>query len=150
MCSSDLDAGLAPKAPEPPAEALTAMANQRLLASGGSASAVFSIDRASIIADGDTLNGNLVVHLDIIGANGTHLGLAQAQVSRQFSGTGDSKAALYALVKQMMADMNVEFEYQVRRSLKDWLLTAGGEPVGSATSFAMRRRAQLAIALPVP
>ncbi|MBB3174043.1 hypothetical protein FHR90_001879 [Endobacter medicaginis] len=128
------DGGLAAKAPEPPAEALTAMANQRLVASGGNATAVFSIDRASITADGDTLDGHLAVHLDIIGANGTKLGLAQAQVSRQFTGTGDSKAALYAMVKQMMADMNVEFEYQVRRSLKDWLLTASGAPVNATVS----------------
>lgn len=126
--------GLAAQAPEPPAEALTAMANQRLVASGGNATAIFSIDRASITADGDALDGHLAVHLDIIGANGAHLGLAQAQVSRQFTGTGDSKAALYALVKQMMADMNVEFEYQARRSLKDWLLTAGGAPVDARVS----------------
>jgi hypothetical protein len=35
----------------------------------------------------------------------------------------DGPAALYDLTKAAMADMNVEFEYQVRHSLHDWLVS---------------------------
>ena len=33
----------------------------------------------------------------------------------------DIRPVLYDLTKGMMADMNVEFEYQIRRNLKNWL-----------------------------
>ena len=32
------------------------------------------------------------------------------------------------MTRAMMDDMNVEFEYQVRRSLKDWLATTTAVP----------------------
>jgi hypothetical protein len=30
---------------------------------------------------------------------------------------------LYGMTRQMLADMNVEFEYQIRGKLKDWLVS---------------------------
>ena len=33
-------------------------------------------------------------------------------------------AVLYQITKTLMDTMNVEFEYQVRRSLRDWLIAA--------------------------
>ena len=39
------------------------------------------------------------------------------------------RSVLYDFVGQMMTDMNVEFEFQVKRSLRDWLqLTATDAP----------------------
>ena len=37
-------------------------------------------------------------------------------------------AAWYDLTKQMLDDMNVELEFQIRRSLKDYLQTTGTAP----------------------
>jgi hypothetical protein len=110
--------------PQPPAEALERMARDRLFPAGSSGRAVFVIDDASIIRNGNALYGTLAVHLDIIGADGHRTGYAEARVARTRTGPAvddDLPGSLYDLTKQMMDDMNVEFEYQVRRSLKDWL-----------------------------
>ena len=44
------------------------------------------------------------------------------------------RTVLYDMTKSMMSDMNVEFEYQIRRNLKDWLTNgaAPGMPVEQA------------------
>ena len=43
-------------------------------------------------------------------------------------GIGDLRTALYDITTQMMQDMNVEFEFQVRQSLRDWLQVATTAP----------------------
>nr|WP_321985626.1 hypothetical protein [uncultured Lichenicoccus sp.] len=125
-------------APVPPDQSLQRMAQDRLVAAGNSGSAVFTIDRASITEDpGGALDGRLAVHLDIVTANGGHAGYAEAHVSRQLV-PGDPDASsgkrreLYDLNRQMMQDMNVELEYQVRHSLRDWLVDAGGAPLAGS------------------
>ena len=129
---------LGPTAPVPPDQALQQMARDRLVAAGNSASAIFTIDQASIIGSGGgALDGHLAVHLDIMTANGGHAGYAEAHVSRQFvpgAATPDdgTRAQLYSLTQQMMQDMNVELEYQVQRSLRDWLVDASGAPVAGS------------------
>ena len=130
---------LGPSSPVPPEQALQQMAQDRLVAAGNSGTAVFTIDQASITGQpGGALDGTLAVHLDIIGNSGGHSGYAEAHVSREFvPGTGDNgdagglKAQLYTLTSQMMQDMNVEFEFQLRRTLGDWLLDASGAPVAA-------------------
>lgn len=118
--------------PSPPADALTRMARDRLFAAGTSGSAVFVIDQASIVrGPGGALDGQLAVHLDMLTEGGRHAGFAEARDARQHvpgSDGEDQRAALYAISKQMMDDMNVELEFQVRRSLKEWLETAGSVP----------------------
>ncbi|WP_428374783.1 hypothetical protein [Lichenicoccus sp.] len=125
-------------APVPPDQALQRMAQDRLVAAGNSGSAVFTIDRAAIIEEpGGTLDGRMAVHLDIVTTNGGHAGYAEAHVSRQLV-PGDPDAAagtrrqLYDLNRQMMQDMNVELEFQLRRSLRDWLVDAGGAPLAGS------------------
>ena len=112
-------------APVQPADALRQMAQERLIPAGGGGRAVFVIDDASIIQTANRFEGNLQVHLDIGTADGTNSGYAEARVSRTRTIVDDSadaaRAALYELVRQMMDDMNVEFEFQVRRSLRDYL-----------------------------
>jgi hypothetical protein len=111
------------RSPVPPAEALRQMAIDRLAANGSTGHAVFVIENASIRrASGDTLVGALAVRLDIIVGNGPPTAYAEARVSRSVANDpGPLPATLYKLTRQMMFDMNVEFEYQVRHSLKDWL-----------------------------
>ncbi len=131
---------LAQGAPVPPEQALRQMAQDRLVAAGNSGTAVFTIDQASITGQpGGTLDGTLAVHLDIIGNSGGQSGYAEAHVSHEYvpgSGAdgdaGGLKAQLYALTGTMMQDMNVEFEYQLRRTLGDWLLDASGAPVSAS------------------
>lgn len=128
---------LAPTAPVPPDQALQQMARDRLIAVGNSGTGVFTIDQASISGSGGgALDGRLAVHLDILTGNGGHTGYAEAHVSRQFipganSVDAGTRAQLYELTQQMMQDMNVELEYQVRRSLRDWLVDASGTPVAA-------------------
>ncbi len=130
---SDLSA----QSPVQPVDAMRTMAQQRLVAAGNSGTAVFTIDQAAITGEpGGTLNGTLAAHLDILGPSGGHNGYAEAHVLRQFvpGATTDNdglKTQLYNLTNQMMSDMNVELEYQVRRTLGDWLLDASGAPVGA-------------------
>lgn len=128
---------LAGSAPFPPDQAMRQMAQDRLVAAGNSGTAVFTIDQAAITGQpGGALDGTLAAHIDIIGAKGGHNGYAEAHVSRQFVPGSDTdndgvKGQLYTLTNQMMSDMNVEFEYQLRRTLGDWLLDASGAPVGA-------------------
>ena len=112
--------------PVPPAQALEQMARDRLVPAGSAGEAVFVIDRASIVQGADALSGNMAVHLDIRTSDGNRAAYAEARVSRVRTlggGHEDLRGALYTMTKAMMDDMNVEFEYQVRHSLKDWLQT---------------------------
>ena len=108
--------------PVPPAEALLQMARDRLAPGGSLGRAVFTVDQALISRLPNGLEGALAVHLDVLTSQATRAGFAEARVSRRAVGIGsDLRSALYDITRQMMEDMNVEFEFQVRRSLRDWL-----------------------------
>ncbi len=111
--------------PVQPIDALRRMAQDRLVAVGDAGRAVFRIEDAGINRVGDQLQGHLGVLLDIYTSNNVRTAYAEARVARASvltgSGTADLRSALYDLTKLMMTDMNVEFEFQVRRSLHDWL-----------------------------
>ncbi|WP_264811777.1 hypothetical protein, partial [Gluconacetobacter johannae] len=133
------------RAPTPPDQALLRMAADRLMAVGNAGSAIFTIDGASILhLPGGVLDGRLDVHLDIVTANGQHAGYAEAHVRRTFrpsssdgDGNADTQAHLYTLTSQMMQDMNVELEFQVRHHLADWLV----ETSGAASTSAIQQQA---------
>ncbi len=79
----------------------------------------------------------MAVHLVLLNSGGTQAARAEAHVSQTMrpdlsKGDADSPANLYELTSDMMQRMNVEFEYQVRNTMKDWMVDAGGTPVGSA------------------
>jgi len=115
--------------PIQPVAALRTMAEQRLKAEGTTGRAVFAINDASLIRQGGLVTGTMSVELDIFGGSGAREGYAQATVVRQLAGaTGDLSAALYQFTRQMMDQMNVEFEYQVRHHLSAWVLPAGATP----------------------
>jgi hypothetical protein len=115
--------------PAPPSQALLQMAKDRLAPGGSLGRAVFTIDDATITRTHDGLNGSLAVHLDVLTSDGARAGFAEARVSRRASGIGSNlRAALYDITAQMMQDMNVEFEFQVRQSLREWLQEATTAP----------------------
>ena len=136
VASVDIDDSLAPSsdprdvtrfAPIKPIDALRQMGQDRLVAQGSTGRAVFVIDQASIQQNRDRYDGRMTAHLDVSTADGTRSGYAEARVERSSAFTNDgpnaTRAALNNLITQMMADMNVEFEFQVRRSLKSYLTT---------------------------
>ena len=121
--------------PVPPIEALKTMANDRLQAFGTANKAVVSILDASLTRENDTVIGSMAVSLTILGDTGAQLGFAQARVQTSRTGRiNDLRPILYDMTKSMMSDMNIEFEYQIRRYLKDWLTdsAAPGTPVEQA------------------
>jgi hypothetical protein len=120
-------ADLSALSPQRPKDALVAMAQDRLKIGGSSGRAVFTIDDASLIRNGDAIFGSLAVHLDLVGADGARLGFAEARVSRTRTGLGSRSelpGVLYDFTRQMMDAMNVEFEFQVKRSLSTLLVRA--------------------------
>jgi hypothetical protein len=120
------------QSPVPPAQALMTMAHERLFAAGASGRAVFVIDRASILRGPEgAYNGELDVHLNVTDANGTHAGSAEAHVARQHvqgSDPENTQVVLYDMTKGMMDDMNVELEYQLKRTLRPWLADLSAVP----------------------
>jgi hypothetical protein len=115
--------------PVAPIDALKAMAHDRLQAFGTSNKAVFAILDASLTRDRDVLTGSFAVSLTIQDEGGASLGFAEARVqSRHVGEIDDIRPVLYDMTKSLMSDMNVEFEYQIRRHLKTWLTTDTAPP----------------------
>jgi hypothetical protein len=114
--------------PVPPIDALKAMANDRLQAFGTANKAVFAILDASLTRQNDTVVGSFAVSLTILDDSGTQTGFAEARVQSRHSGRiSELRPVLYDMTKSMVDDMNIEFEYQIRRNLKAWL-TNGAAP----------------------
>lgn len=138
--SHPVDGNIGYKSPVPPIQAVRQMAEDRLVARGAAGSgtvARFVIDRAYILHEpGGDLNGQVAVHLDIIGPGGERVGYASAQAGQTLhpdpSQDTESPGNLYNVTRDMMQTLNVEFEYQVRHALGKWLVDAGGTPVGDA------------------
>ncbi len=121
-----------PQSPVLPTDALARMANDRLKASGNSGLLVFSIDQASIVRTDTGLTGVFEVHLDIQGANQQQVAYASARVTRNYAGDiTDMRGTLYDMTKQMMDDMNVELEVQIRRTLGDWVQHVSTAPAAA-------------------
>ena len=124
---------VASSSPVPPAQALAQMARDRLFAAGSGGTASFIIDQASIVREPNgTLDGQLAVHVQVASGTPGQTGFAEARVARQHVPGSDPEndaSNLYQLTRDMMDAMNVELEYQVRRSLKAELVSAGGVPL---------------------
>jgi hypothetical protein len=112
--------------PMPPVQALRNMAEDRLQAAGSSGQATFVIQDASLVRQGDTIVGNFAVELNVYTSANTRAGFAEARVSGTHTGDlDDMPSILYDTTKDLMDRMNVEFEYQIRRSMRSWLLPPG-------------------------
>jgi hypothetical protein len=116
--------------PAPPGQTLRRMALDRIGAGGATGRAVFVVDQASITQAGDGLSGVMAVHLDVLRPDGGRAAYAEARVTRQATlpRRAELPAALYDMTRAMMDDMNVELEFQARRSLHDWLQSAEAAP----------------------
>ncbi len=137
-----------PPAPIEPAVALTTMARDRVVAAGGPGRARFAILGASLTRQPESGGGLfsgateriacfLRCRLEILSPDGEAAGHAEAEVRRtavaRAGSTAERVAAADRIVRQAMADMNVEFEFQVRRHLRGALAPgAGGAAAGQA------------------
>jgi len=120
---------ISPLDPAQPVDALRQMAADRLKPFGPAGRAVFVIQNASMIRDEDTITGTFAVRLDIYTSANNRVGYAEARVSRSHSGDiDDIHQLLYDMTKQLMDEMNVQFEYQVVHSLHDWVATGPAVP----------------------
>lgn len=127
------------QAPTAPLAALRQMAEDRLVPGGTARRALFTIDDASIIRVQDTYRANLAVRLDILDDNGERMRGIDAHVTHTHAVTGDGAPAvrsdLYELTRQAMDDMNVEFEYQIRLTLRaDLQTTSPAAPAPGAVN----------------
>ncbi len=112
--------------PIPPVQALEQMAQQRLKPVGPTGQAVFTVNNASLVQTGNVITGVMSVTLSIYPSPGVRAAYAQATVTRQVSGIeGDLSGPLADLTRNLIDQMNVEFEYRVRQALGRWVMTPG-------------------------
>ena len=131
-------------APFLPSDVMLRMARDRLSAAGGTGSARFVIQTARLTREtasaagafspaSETFRCIMRCQLEIISAEDGVLASAAAEVRREVTGPtrDDTERAALAerVVKLAGQDMNVEFEFQVRRHLRNWLqmVAAPGE-----------------------
>jgi hypothetical protein len=120
---------VSPLDPAQPVDVLRQMAADRLKPFGPAGRAVLVIQNASLVRTGDTITGTFAVRLDIYTSANNRVGYAEARVSRSHSGNVDDiHQVLYDMTKQLMDEMNVQLEYQVIHSLRDWVVTGIAVP----------------------
>ena len=106
-----------------PAEAVRLMGRERLFAVGTTGDARFVVTHAAMIQGRDSLTCLVGCRLEIRSAEGQRLGFVEAQSRRAVSGSDAGRPrAPDALLRNAMDDLNVEFEFQLRRTLRDWLV----------------------------
>ncbi len=128
-----------PPAPLSPANVVSAMAQDRLSAAGGPGSARFrtlvaTLTRESAGAGGvfttatERLTCVMRCRLEILSDEGAPAGFAEAEVRRTATRPAGSPAeraqAAEEIVRLAGSDLNVEFEYQLRRNLRSVLRAA--------------------------
>ena len=123
-------------APLQPADVMLRMAQDRLSAAGGPGKARFLIQTASLTREGgasagvfspasETFRCVMRCQVEIISAEDATLATTSAEAIRVVTGpvrdAGERAALADRAVKLAGQDMNVEFEFQVRRHLRNWL-----------------------------
>ena len=131
-------------APLQPADVMLRMARDRLSAAGGPGKARFLIQTASLTREGgasggvfspasETFRCVMRCQVEIISPEDATLATTSAEATRAVTGpvrdAGERAALAERAVKLAGQDMNVEFEFQVRRHLRNWLqlVAAPGE-----------------------
>lgn len=131
-------------APLQPADVMLRMAQDRLSAAGGPGKARFLIQTASLTREGgasggvfspasETFRCIMRCQVEIISAEDATLATTSAETTRVVTGpvrdAGERAALAERAVKLAGQDMNVEFEFQLRRHLRAWLqlVAAPGE-----------------------
>lgn len=137
---NDIGRTIQPTAPE----AVLIMGRDRLAAFGTENRARFAVTRAQIIrtrsagrvgtfaADpGEQLTCQLTARLEILGENDRRLGYAEASAERSQtaeSAPNERRIVAESLLRQAMFDLNTEFEYQIRRALRPYLVEGNAAP----------------------
>jgi len=105
-----------------PAEAMRIMARDRIVTVGTSETAVFTPTQAQLVQGRDSLSCLLACRLEILSPLGSRLAFVEAGSRRAVAGPEAARPrAAEALLRQTMDDLNVEFEFQLRRTLRDWV-----------------------------
>ncbi len=131
---NDLGRELRPSA----ADAVRTMGRDRLFAFGTQNTARFVVVRAQILREagppaaglfapppGERLDCRLTCRLEIRNPTGLRLGFAEATASRIRTVESDPAARMIVaetLLRQAMFDLNTEFEFQLRRALRAYLV----------------------------
>ncbi|MBW6400779.1 hypothetical protein KPL78_23160 [Roseomonas sp. HJA6] len=125
-----------PPAPLSPAQVVLAMAQDRLSATGGPGAARFRVQIATLTRESagsggvftdatERLTCVMRCRLEVLGDDGAPAGFAEAEVrrtaTRPAGNAGERGRSAEEIVRQTGADLNVEFEYQVRRNLRSLL-----------------------------
>jgi hypothetical protein len=124
--------------PETPLQAVQAMIQDRLVASGSSGTATVQVNDASLRRVGDTVVATVAIHLTVRSADGLRTGYTDATVTRTRTTPDDTspeafRAFLYSITQDMMNAENVQLEYQIRQNLGAWLV-GGVSAVGGAAA----------------
>lgn len=124
----------------PLAQALR-MGRERLVPVGTTGRARFLVDNATLTREVAQAGGlfaqrterlAVVIHVrvEVLSNDGRRVGFAEAEARRSATviDEGPTTQARNAdqIVRQAMDDLNVEFEFQLRRNLRDWIMS--GEP----------------------
>jgi hypothetical protein len=130
-----------PPAPLSPVALALQMGRDRLVPVGTTGRARFVIDSATLVREVASGGGlfsqaterlTCVIHVrvEILGTEGRRIGFTEAEARRTATmvdeGPASRARAADQIVRQTMDDLNVEFEFQIRRNLRDWLMN--GEP----------------------
>lgn len=138
-----------PPAPIEPAQAMLTMARDRLVAAGTAGRARFSVTTATLTrtregtggmfsAPTERINVLLDCRVEILGGEGGSepLGYAQAATRRMAvvpaGNAAERASAADRIMRQAMADLNIELEFQVRRNLRRWLGAGPGAAAPAA------------------
>lgn len=132
-----------PPAPLVPSVVVQTMAQDRLSAAGGGGVARFRTQIATLTREGAASGGVFTTaterltcvmrcRLEVVGEDGAPAGFAEAEVRRTATRPAGSQAerarAAEEIVRLAGNDLNVEFEYQLRRNLRSVL--RGPAPAG--------------------
>jgi len=101
------------------------MGRDRIVPSGTRGRARFVVETATLTRSGDAIAVLLRARVEVL-EDGRRVAFAEAQSNRGATGAGGGATAraraAEALVARAMEELNVEFELQVRRNLRDWLM----------------------------
>lgn len=138
-----------PPAPLNPADIVRIMAEERLSAAGGPGVARFRVQVATLTREGSASGGvftaaterlscTLRCRIEVRGEDGSASGFAEAEVRRAAvrpAGTAAERArSAEELVRAAGADLNVEFEYQIRRNLRALLAPVAAPPAAAGAA----------------
>jgi len=125
-------------APLSPLGQAVRMGRERLVPVGTTGRARFLVDNATLTREvaqagglftpqTERLTAVIQVRVEVLSNDGRRVGFAEAQARRTATVVDDGPASQQRnadqIVRQTMDDLNVEFEFQLRRNLRDWLMS---------------------------